>query len=72
MVTSCIGETRIDRSLTTDTSGQERRILQGKNILDEGAVNFSLNDSIIWVGKVWPFSQMSKSFLIFSYKVSVR
>lgn len=31
-----------------------------------GALSLSLKDSIISVGKVWPFSQMSRSFLIFS------
>lgn len=31
-----------------------------------GALNFSLKDSSIAGGKVWPLSQMSSSFLIFS------
>lgn len=33
----------------------------------EEAFTFSLKDSSIDAGKVWPFSQMSRSFLIFSY-----
>lgn len=33
-----------------------------------GALSFSLNESIIGAGKVWPFSHMSRSFLIFSYR----
>lgn len=33
-----------------------------------GALSFSLNELTMEVGKVWPFSQMSTSFLIFSYK----
>jgi len=32
------------------------------------AFNFSLNEVSICKGKVWPFSQMSTSFLILSYK----
>jgi hypothetical protein len=38
-----------------------------KNVLCGGALSFSLKDSSIGVGNVWPFSQMSRSFLIFSY-----
>lgn len=37
------------------------------NVLCGGALSFSLKDSSIGVGNVWPFSQMSRSFLIFSY-----
>jgi len=32
-----------------------------------GALSFSRNDVSRFWGKVWPFSQMSTSFLIFSY-----
>jgi hypothetical protein len=32
------------------------------------AFNFSLNEVSICKGKVWPFSQISRSFLILSYK----
>jgi len=32
-----------------------------------GALSFALNELIMAGGNVWPFSQMSMSFLIFSY-----
>jgi len=32
-----------------------------------GALSFSLKDVSRFCGNVWPFSQMSMSFLIFSY-----
>lgn len=32
-----------------------------------GALSFSLKDASKFCGNVWPFSQMSTSFLIFSY-----
>jgi hypothetical protein len=37
----------------------------------DGALSFCLNDSSMDGGKVWPLSQISRSFLIFSYRKSV-
>ena len=33
-----------------------------------GALNLSLNELTMEAGNVWPFSQMSTNFFIFSYK----
>jgi hypothetical protein len=41
-------------------------------LLCDGTFNFSLNEVSICKGKVWPFSQISTSFLIFSYKTKNR
>jgi hypothetical protein len=37
----------------------------------DGALSFCLNDSSMDGGNVWPLSQISRSFLIFSYRKSV-
>lgn len=46
--------------------------LPGAGVVDVlgggGAVSFCLNASMVDAGNVWPFSQMSRSFLIFSYR----
>jgi hypothetical protein len=43
--------------------------LWGGNILvPRGAFSFSLNELTMEAGKVWPFSQISTSFFIFSYE----
>ena len=46
-------------------------IIEGDVLGGGGALVFSLNDSSIGAGNVWPFSQMSSSFLIFSYKARI-
>lgn len=41
--------------------------IDGNLLLTAGALSFCLKDSIRGTGNVWPFSQISMSFLIFSY-----
>lgn len=55
-----------DRRLLLPSLPQTRRI---KGHLLRGVLSFSLNDSTILAGNVWPLSQMSTSFLIFSCTV---
>ena len=38
-------------------------------LLCDGVFSFSLKELSICKGKVWPFSQISMSFLIFSYTI---
>lgn len=41
---------------------------EGCLLLDAGAFSFCLKDASMGAGKVYPRSQMSTSFLIFSYE----
>ncbi len=42
-------------------------LMKGRVDILGGALSFSLKDVSRLCGKVWPFSHMSMSFLIFSY-----
>lgn len=54
--------------LPSRCSEEGRDLAVSRDVLGgDGALSFSLNDSIMGAGKVWPFSQISMSFLIFSY-----
>jgi hypothetical protein len=54
-----------------DSEMKSRRELLGF-LLGGGSFNLSLKVVSILRGKVWPFSQISMSFLIFSYKTEKR
>lgn len=54
---------------TLDRTVEEMDVTDG-GVIDDilgGALSFSLKDASKLGGNVWPFSQMSTSFLIFSY-----
>lgn len=49
--------------------GDQEKREKGEGLLcEEGAFNLSLKDASIEAGNVYPRSQISTSFLIFSYK----
>lgn len=52
-------------------ANEPRQGMMLSNLLGGDARSFSLNDSTMDAGKVCPFSHMSRSFFIFSYKIKM-
>lgn len=62
------GVVRADRCLPTcAVQSGEDNVKEGNLPAGRGAFNFSLNELTMEAGNVWPFSQISTSFFIFSY-----